>query len=163
VRYVIYCIVFFIFILCSFWLFAWRFKTECAISIIERSCLPYKVTIEKFECINTEIISLQNIQFYSPGNNENPIFIISEVRACSSLRSWIRWLLLPSRAPLYLSKLDIYIKKEGLLTFELPRSPFLVSIDTVTVYMSDGTQKSFEKQSGLLSEILLEVFDSIPK
>jgi hypothetical protein len=157
-RYVIYCILFFVFILASFWVFTWKWRTEVVASIIERSCLPYKVTVDKVACLDRETLLLRNVCLYSKNDPENPVVVISEIKASSPTFSWLYWLLVPSRRPLYLSSLELHVKKTSPLSFDPPQSPFLVSIEKITVKSGDKTQKSFVKQSGLLSEILLEIF-----
>jgi hypothetical protein len=154
-RYVAYCAFFFLFILTCFWVFAWKWRTDIIASFLERSCPPYKVQVEAVEWSKSDTLTLSGIHFRDKKGIQ--VLHIAQAHLTTPLTSWIYWFLVPSTRPLFLSQLTLKVNQTSNFSIEVSKTPSLVSVDKVVLISPDGTNIVHDKQSGLLSEILLDL------
>ena len=158
-RYVGFCVLFLCAIFCSFWIFVWNSRTDIAASLLERSCPPYKVHIGHIEWVNWKSLALRDIQIRDQNDHEVAHIINAELT--TSPLSWAHWFFIPSKKPLLLSQVRLHIEKAHPFNCEEPKTPLFVIIEKVILINGDGEEKVITNQSGLLSEILLDLFGSL--
>jgi hypothetical protein len=118
--------------------FAWKWRTEIIASILERSCTPYKVQIEKVHWTKKDTLTISGIHLRD--ENGQQVLRIVEAQLKTPLTSWLYWFLVPSTQPLFLSQATLKVDQMSKISLDSTQKPLPVAVDEVVLVGPDGTK-----------------------
>jgi hypothetical protein len=141
----------------SFWGYVWIYRVEFVQTAMERSCPPYKITIEAIEIQDSQTVSIQNLCILTKESSPKLLVRISKATLSSPATSWLFWLLTPSTASLHLNDVTLVLPQSEHLSFDHPALHLFLDIDTLTVEGPDGKLTTYHHLHSPFSDVLTHV------
>jgi hypothetical protein len=138
----------------AFWIYVWCCRDDFVRSGLERTCPHYHVSIGEVAILDRKTGIIQHISLNDITDPERRTILINECTFSTPTTSWLRWLLIPSKAPLFIENATISFSKTAPFILQAPKLYTGIHIETLTAIWPDGTSTTFHNVSGSVSEIL---------
>ncbi len=161
-RWLLFAVCFFVGILICFWIYVWSFRAEFVQTGIERSCPHYRVALGSVDRIDRRTWVIRHLAFTDTSNPEKPAILIPECTVSSPLVAWLRWFILPTRAPLYIETVTMIFSKTAPFTLTPPQLFTGLWIGKLTAVWPDGSSSVFTNLRGGVPEIMQEIQNQRP-
>jgi hypothetical protein len=153
-RWLFFATCFFLVVITAFWIYVWNYRAEFVRSGLERACPHYHVSIGDVDVLDRKTCIIQHLSFQDDEDPTHLSILINELTLSTPTTSWLRWLLIPSKAPLFIDHATISFSNTAPFVLQPPQLYTDMHIDTLTAIWPDGTSTTFRNIHGSFSEIL---------